>query len=151
MPIYNITGDDTLTLFGRVITDIADGDASTIEFPNDLVNMKTGKNGNSIFAKNETGNNAEMTLRVMRGSADDAFLQTQFANMKKDFPSTVLATGQFSKRMGDGQGNVRFDIYTLLGGVIYKGIEGKSNVEGDTDQSVAVYNLRFAAAERSSQ
>ena len=55
MTTTTITGKDTLTLYSRVFTDFADGDASLLSHPNDLVEMKTGKNGNTIYTKNETG------------------------------------------------------------------------------------------------
>ncbi len=148
MPINTITSDDTLTLFGRVITDLAEGDTSQISFPNDMVDVKTGKNKNTIFSKNETGNNAILTMRVMRGSSDDQFLQGKLIAQSNDFPATVLAYGSFVKRLGDGQGVVVSDSYTLSAGVFTRPVDGKENVEGNIDQAVAVYNLKFASAER---
>jgi hypothetical protein len=151
MTTFTVTSDDTLTLYDRIISDMADDDVSAISFPNDAVSLKTGKNRNSIYAKNEAGNNANLTLRVIRGSSDDQFLQAQIAAMEADFVSTVLATGEFVKRLGDGQGNVVRDVYTLQGGVIVRRIDGKENVNGDAGQAVAVYNMTFALAQRSIQ
>ena len=51
MATDTITGQDTLTLYDRVFLDLADGDASTITYPNDMVAVSTGKNGNTIFTK----------------------------------------------------------------------------------------------------
>lgn len=151
MGIFNITGDDTITLFDRVFNDLADGDVSNIEFPNDLVTLKTGKNQNTIYAKNETGNNANITLRLMRGSSDDRFLNQLYAQMTQDFATFNLGNGQLSKRMGDGQGNVVFDIYNLGGVIFSKPVEVKSNAEGDTDQGVSVWTLKAAVGTRSNQ
>jgi hypothetical protein len=146
---FTITGDDTLTIFGRVITDLAEGAVSSVVFNNDFVGMKTGKNGNTAFAKNETGNNADMTLRIMRGSADDQFLQARLQSMEDNFSGFVLAQGQFVKRLGDGQGNVVSDVYTLQGGVFPRKVGGLDNTDGETEQAVATYTLRFAYATRS--
>lgn len=151
MTTNTITADDTLTLYGRVFNDLADADVSVITFPNNLVEMKTGKNRNTIFSKNTTGENAELVLRLVRGSSDDQFLQGQLSTSTSDFAATVLATGEFVKRLGDGQGNVARDVYTLGGGVIMKNVEGKENVEGDVAQGVAVYNMKFATVVRSIQ
>ena len=151
MTTNTITADDTLTLFGRVFNDMADGDVSTITFPNNLVEMKTGKNRNTIFSKNTTGENAEMVLRLIRGSSDDQFLQGKLSTSVTDFASTVLATGEFVKRLGDGLGNVARDVYTLGGGVIMKNVEAKENVEGDIVQGVSIYNMKFATVVRSIQ
>ena len=151
MATVTITGEDTLVLFDRVLTDLADGDVSAITFPNDLVTMKTGKNGNTIFSENANGNNAEMVIRLNKGSGDDRFLQGRLDAQSRDFASAVLANGSFVKAMGDGDGNKVNEVYVLKGGTIYKGVESKDNVEGDTTQAVSVYNMRFAVAGRSFQ
>jgi len=144
-----ITADDTLTLFDRVFNDFADGAVSMITFDNDIVGVKTGKNANTIFSKNETGNNAKMVLRIMRGSSDDKFLQDKLQQIEGDYAATVLASGEFVKRLGDGQGNVISDAYTLEGGTFTRKIDTMENVEGDTQQGVSVYNMIFAYATRS--
>jgi hypothetical protein len=148
MPVNTITSDDTLTLYGRVIADLADGDTSAISFPDNLAEVKTGKDGNTVFAQNQKGKNATLTLRVMRGSSDDQFLQSQLALQEQNFPGVVLAFGSFVKRLGDGQGNILNDSYTFTAGVFTKQVEGKENVEGNTDQAVAIYNMKFAQAAR---
>jgi hypothetical protein len=143
-----ITADDTLTLFDRVIVDLADGDLSTITFPNDMTNMKTGKRGNTIYAKNETGKNAELNIRVIMGSADDRFFQGKLLDLERDFVSFELATGEFVKRVGDGQGNVVRNVYTMGGGIFIRRVDAKDNAEGDTEQGVSIYRMKFARAER---
>lgn len=149
--IYSITGNDTLTVWGRTFNELADGDTSAIVFPTDSVSGKTGKNKNTIFAKNEQGGNAELTLRVMRGSSDDKFLQKKVALMEKDFASFELANGSFTKRLGDGDGNVTRDVYILKGGIFKRFVDGRENVDGATDQNVAIYTMLFAYAKRENQ
>lgn len=151
MSTYNLAADGTLTLYGRVFANFADGDISSITFPNEFVNLQTGKNGNTIYTKNEAGRNAMATLRLIRGSSDDQFLQTKFATMKKDFVSTELAFGEFALRLGDGYGNIARDVYTLQGGAITKPVEGKENVSGDASQGVSIYTITFADGDRSIQ
>lgn len=151
MTTYTLTGDATLTLYDRVMVDLADGDVSTISFPNNLVELKTGKNQNTIYSKNESGNNGELVLRLVRGSSDDRFMQGKLAIQERDFVSTEICNGQLALRMGDGIGGVVSDVYTLGGGVVTKKIEGKDNADGDTSQGVAVYNVKFANVVRSAQ
>ncbi len=148
MTIFTITGDDTLTLFGRIFNDLANDDVTVIAFPNELVKIKTGKNQNTVFARDETGNNANLTLHLMRGSSDDQFMQQQQALSDQNFSATVLATGQFVKVMGDGQGNTVRDVYMLQGGMIRKRVEGKNNTSGDTAQATVMYEMVFATAIR---
>jgi len=151
MTTFNITGQDTFTAFGRNFKDFATTDVSTISFNNNLVDMKTGKNQNTIFAKNETGNNAEVVLKLMRGSDDDAFMNNLLAQIENDFVSFQLGNGRFVKRIGDGQGNVRLDTYTLSGGIVVKKPDTKENVEGDTEQGAVTWRLNFAVATKSIQ
>jgi len=151
MGTFTVTSADTLTLKDRVFTDFADDDVTQITFPNDAVTMKTGKNRNTIYAKNETGNNANLVLRLVRGSADDQFMQAELAKMEQDFVSMGLFKGEFVKRIGNGEegaNNVVRDVYTLLGGVIVRRVDGKENLSGDTSQAVSVYNMTFAQAQR---
>lgn len=148
MSIVTVTSNDTLTLNNRVIVDQSVDDVTSITFPNELVSRKTGKNGNTLYALNQQGTNADMTIRVARGSADDQWLNSQIPSANGDFPSTTFLSGTFVKRLGDGQGNVISDTYTLTGGVITRNIEGKENVSGDTTQAEAVYTIKFASASR---
>lgn len=152
MGIYTITGDDTLTIFGRNIIDLATADVSTIAFTNKLVDGKTGKNENTIFAKNETGNNAELTLKLMRGSDDDIFMTGLLSQIDQgDFPSFQLGAGRFVKRLGDGSGNIVNDVYNLQGGIITQKPDVKENVEGDTEQGTVTWKLMFANVTKSIQ
>lgn len=148
---FALTGNDTLTLWGRVFSNLADGDAATVKFSNNLVNGKTGKNKNTIMSKNEMGNNADMVLRILRGSSDDKFLMQKLAQIEKDFASFVLAEGSAVKRVGDGDGTTTRDVYTLKGGTISKKVDYADNVEGSTEQGVSVYNLFFASVTREAQ
>ena len=148
MSTISMTGDDTVSINDRVFDDLADEDAINLTFPDEAATIKTGKDGNSIYALNESGRQAEVTIRVMRGSADDKFLNGLLAQQRSNFAGFVLMTGEFVKRIGDGQGNVLADTYVLSGGVFSKQVEGKTNTQGDTEQSVSVYTLRFANAPR---
>ena len=148
MTTFTVTSGDTLVLNGRVFNDLATGDVTKITFPNDLINLKTGKNKNSIFAQNTPGQNAMLVIRLARGSSDDQFLQSILNASTNDFPSTKLLAGSFVKRLGDGSGNVVNDTYSLAGGMISKPVEGGENVDGNTDQAEAIYNIKFALAGR---
>lgn len=139
----SLTGNDTLKLRDRIFADFADGDYANLTFPNDIAALKTGKDGNTIYALNETGRQAELVLRVLRGSSDDKFLQNLLAAQRNDFSGFVLLEGELVKRVGDGKGNITQDTYLVTGGVFTKNVEVKSNAEGDTEQSVSVYTIAF--------
>lgn len=143
-----MSGNDSISLNNTVLADLADGDCVILSFPNEIATVKTGKNGNTIYGQNQMGNNAEAKIRVIRGSADDKFLNSLQLSQQANFQGNVNVIGTFVKLIGDGKGNVSNDTYILSGGVFQKLIEGKTNVEGDATQSVAEYSLKFASAQR---
>jgi hypothetical protein len=143
-----LTGADTATINNYPISDLADGNCIELSFPNPIANVKTVKRGNAIFGFNASGVQAEVKLRLIRGGNDDKFLMNLLAQQNGNFAGTVLLTGTFIKKLGDGLGNITSDTYVLAAGIFEKIPEGKSNVEGETEQSVAMYSMKFASAVR---
>lgn len=148
MSIYALTGNDTFILNDRVFNDMADGSTISITFPNETIGHTTGKNGNTVFSTDKQGLNAECELRLVAGSADDIWLNGLNITQNKDLPTFTLLNGSFSKRIGDGSGNVKFINYNLSGGVIRQNIDTQENLQGENEQGIAVYRLFFAQAER---
>lgn len=148
MSTVALSGQDVVIINDRQLADLADADAVMVTFPNDIASVKTGKNGNSIYGLNESGKQCEVKIRVIRGSSDDKFLNNLIAQQQSNFAGTVLNFGRFIKKIGDGQGNVSLDTYVLSGGLFTKIPEAKMNVEGNTDQSVTEYTLKFTNAPR---
>lgn len=143
-----LSGSDTIVINDRPLTDLADADCAMLAFPNDIANVKVGKNGNAIYGLNENGKVCEVTLRALRGSADDKFLLNLLVLQQANFAATVLMTGQFVKQIGNGAGAVAADTYIMAGGVFMREVDAKSNVEGDTEQSVSIYKMKFSQAVR---
>lgn len=148
MTTYALTGNDTFILNDRVFNDMADGSTITISFPNEKTGHTTGKNGNTIYSTDKQGLNAEVELRLIAGSKDDIWLNGINIEQERDLPRFTLLNGSFTKRIGDGTGNVKFINYVLLGGVIRQNIDTNENLQGETEQGLAVYRLFFATAER---
>lgn len=148
MSTVALSGNDTVIINNRIFADLADVNCIELTFPNDIANVKTGKNGNSIYGLNETGRQCEMKLRLIRASSDDKFMQSLLSQQQLNFAGTVLLIGQFIKRVGDGKGNVSSDIYILSGGVFNKQVPAKTNTEGETEQSISEYMLKFTNAPR---
>ncbi len=151
MAVYAVTSDDTITIGNRALVNFADGDTTKVDIPNDMAEVKTGKNGNGIISRNRQGDNANVTLRLIRGSSDDSYLQNLLTAAKNNWTGQKLLTGQFVKMLGDGNGNTVRDVYDLAGGVFLKQVPGLENVNGETEQAVAVYELKFVNVSRSLQ
>lgn len=143
-----LSGQDSIVINNQLISDLADGNCVELTFPNDIANVKTGKNGNSIYGLNESGKQCELKLRIIRGGSDDKFLNNLLIQQQANFAGTVLMTGVFIKKLGDGLGNVGSDTYIMSGGIFAKIPEAKSNVEGETEQSISMYTLKFANSPR---
>lgn len=148
MATVALSGSDTIMVNNRVFSDLVDGDCVTLEFPNDIANVKTGKNGNSIYGLNEMGKQCEVKMRLVRGSADDKFMNNLLTQQQSNFAGTILMLGEFIKQLGDGQGNIQSDTYIMSGGVFTKQIPAKTNVDGETEQSVTIYTMKFSNAPR---
>lgn len=143
-----LSGSDTIVINGHLFVDLADQNVVELTFPTDISQVKTGKNGNSIYGLNESGKQCEVKVRVLRGSNDDQFLNNLLIQQQSNFAGTVLMIGTFIKKIGDGQGNILSDTYIMSGGVFTKQVEAKSNVEGDTEQSISIYMMKFSNAPR---
>ena len=147
MATYTLTGDDVVIINDIPLNDFPDNDIATLELPNNLMEISTGKDGNTIFALNEAGNNATLTVRVLMSSNDDKRLNGLIPP-SDGFASYVLLNGSVVKQVGDGAGNISFNTYVLAGGMVQKKPAIKSNVNGDTQQAVVEYVIQFANAAR---
>ena len=145
---YALTGQDQIILDNIPLKDFADGDIGTIEINNDLFAMSTGKNGNTIFAYDEAGRNATLTVRVLMSSNDDKRLNG-YVPKHEGFAGTILIDGSVVKMVGDGSGNISYNAYLLKGGMVQRKPNISSNVNGETNQAIVEYVIQFADAERS--
>ena len=148
MGTFSLIGSDTITINHKLLADFGSGEVAKITFPTDLATVKTGKNGNTIFVQNASGFQSSMEVKVIRGSADDKYLQTQLTLYKSTPTLYILDNVEVIKEIGDGHGKKTSDTYTLTGGIPTKSVEMVVNVEGVTDQAISVYTWIFATNAR---
>ena len=144
----SLTGNDVVTLNGRVFHDFAQGEVIKLDFSGDLVKAEPSKNGNIVFALNVAGLMSKLTMRLLAGGPDDQYLNSLLASQLFDLALFVLIVGSFVKRVGDGQGNVTNIIYNTIGGVISKYPSASTNTTGGVDQSVVEWVLDFGSNSR---
>ena len=145
--MLSYTGNDLIEFNSRTLADFANGDVVTVTYPNEASGTAVGKDGNVIVVGNEQGRIANVTIRVVRGSADDKFLNSFVKLWYNDRMSFVPASMTLTK-MISVDGSVTNDIMPLKFGVPAKGSpDYKVNVEGDVEQAVAVYNFRFVTTD----
>ena len=97
MASISLVGKDVVKINGRILNDFADGDVANLTFPNDLFNVKTGKNGNTIYAFKNDGRQCDFVLRILLGSSDDKFLNNLKSLMKNDPSAFSLLDAEFIK------------------------------------------------------
>lgn len=149
MSTVALTGQDTIIINNKLLNPgLADGNCVELKFPNAIANLKTGKNGNTIYGFNETGRQCEVDIRLIRGSTEDQFLNNLLSQQQSNFSGTVLMFGSFIKKLGDGAGNITSDTYVVSGGIFTKQVEAKTNTDGDVEQSVAMYTIMFSNSPR---
>ena len=149
MATFSLYGADTISINNKLLKDFGHGEVAKISFPNELSTLKTGKNGNTIIVQNASGFQATLEIKVIRGSADDKYLNTQM-NVWRNTPTLyVLDYVELVKKIGDGSGLEGSDTYLLKGGVPSKQVEVVSNVEGEVEQGLSVYTWVFSANVRS--
>lgn len=151
MNAVSLTGTDTAQINGTILTTLADGTPFDVTFPNNLASVKNGKDGNTIYAKNEMGRIADVALRILMGGKDDTYLQGLLQQWVTDVSTFKLMTGMFVKHVGDGQGNVTSKVYQCSGGIFQKQVPVKTSSEGDAEQSVAIYMMTFGNCQVSFQ
>lgn len=143
-----ITGNGTITIDNRVLADLADGDIATLRFPNDLTTLKTGKNGNTLISSNQTGQQCELEIRVLRGSEDDIFLNSRLTSQKSNQPEFTLIVGEVVQNIGKGDGTLKKDTYRMRNGIFRGNVEVMFSAEGNTDTAVSVYTIEFGTMSR---
>lgn len=143
-----LSGDDTIIINSRILKDLGDQNVGELDFPNPISSVKTGKNGNSVYSYNSSGKQSDCKIKVLRGSADDKFLNNLMTQQLANFAGFVLLNGEFVKQIGDGAGNIANDTYIMSGGVFERIPNAKSNVEGDTEQAMITYTIKFTNSPR---
>lgn len=148
----SLNGNDTISLTyqgnATLLTKFFDKDFGLLVAPNKLATVKVGKKGNAAVSVNYMGLLAELTLRLLVGSVDDALINSIQRTFIQDPPSFALLGGQIIKRTGDGQGNVQNIIHYLQGGVPDALPEEHSNADGDEEQAVAIWKFTFVSYQR---
>ena len=148
MTTFSVLGEDTIKIGDRILNDFGHGEITKITYSTELATVKTGKNGNTIFVQNASGFQATMELKVLRGSADDKFLQSLLTLYRSTPTTFILQNAEIVKKIGDGKGVTLADTYILTGGVPSKQVEAVVNVEGDVEQAISVYTYIFATSDR---
>lgn len=148
MGAVSLTGNDVVTLNGRVFHDFANGAVVKLDFTGELVKVQPSKDGNVIYGLNTDGRMSTLTLRLLAGSSDDRYLNSLLASQLQDLSGFTLIVGSFVKRVGNGAGVVTNIIYNTLGGVIEKFPGASTDTSGNTDQSVAEWVLQFGSNTR---
>lgn len=130
-----------------ILNDFADGVVAELSAPNELSAITTGYNGNALGSHNEPGRQRELTLRVVKGSYDDKRLNKNY-NLWKDRSITFKPLkSYFTKLIALDNGNTTDTVECYFG--LPTGQPTQQTItDGNTDQVVSVYTIRYANSKR---
>lgn len=128
------SADATLVLNGRTIEDIPEGDMFTIAFGNDITKQTQGVSGGKVIKSRNDKDDGLLTIRVLRYSADDAYLTNQIN--ASDGP--VVLEGSLKENfVRDGVDGV--ETHSISGGSLAtRGDNTKNNTDGDDIQEYTI-------------
>jgi len=141
-----ITQTDTLQINNQVFSTFANNDCGKLTFPDELVEMDIGKNGNIIAAVNFKGQIVDFELRLLLAAVDDQYLN----GILNQYQSGAVAfnTGVFVKNVVDQNNDVLSATMAMSGGIISKAPELMTSASGNVEQAVAVWHIRFGYWQR---
>lgn len=131
------------------LTDFADGTVAQLTAPNELSQSATGWNGNGLGAHNEPGRQRECALRLVKAAGDDKRFNENYNLWKNRDIRFKPLKATFTKNIGHGDGSITKDTVECFFGLPAGQPEQVTDVEGNTDQVVSQYMIRFGNSERS--
>lgn len=132
-----------------ILSDFANGTVAELSAPNEISSMTTGYNGNGLGAHNEPGRQRECTLRIVKAGSDDKRFNKNYNMWKnRDLRFRPLKM-TFVKNIGHSDGSITKDTVECYFGLPAGQPTQTTDTEGNTDQVVSIYMIKFANSERS--
>lgn len=131
-----------------ILSDLANANVTEITADNELSTVTTGYNGNGLGAHNEPGRQRMATIRLVKASGDDKRFNenyTLWKNRDRRFKPLQIS---FTKNIAHGDGSETQDTLYCYFGLPSGQPSQAQNTEGDTEQVVSVYTVRFANNDR---
>ena len=128
--------NSTLTLNGRTIEDTPEGDVFTVAYQNDVSTQTQGSN-NGVVAKARADKDAALvTVRVLKYSADDAFLTNAINSDAVTIMNGSLKTN-FTRDSVDGT-----ETYNIINGTVKtRGDATINNTDGEDLVEYGIYGV----------
>lgn len=131
-----------------ILSDLSDGTCAELTAPNELSAITTGYSGNCLGSHNEPGRQRELTLRLVKGSLDDKRLNSNYNLWKDRSDSFVPLRGYFTKLIKNSYGADTVDTVECYFGLPSGQPTQATITDGNTEQVVSVYTIRFGNSKR---
>jgi hypothetical protein len=130
----------------RLLINFGDGDIGHLTFPGKHTRSVVGKDGTAITSRDQAGRWGELVLRLLKGSSDDIWMtgilnQYLLTTQGSNPVGFYALSGSITKYLSDGQANVSIVSYALSSGTVSKSPEMVVNVNGDTNQNLAIWTV----------
>lgn len=131
-----------------IISDLANATVTEFSGDNELSTITTGYNGNGLGAHNEPGRQRLATIRLVKASDDDKRLNENYTLWKNRDSRFRPLKASFTKNIAHSDGSLANDTLYCYFGLPTGQPSQANNTEGDTEQVVSVYTIRFADNDR---
>jgi len=122
----------------RMFADFANGNFLTLDFGNQISTKEMGRGG-TIIAYNSNQEQATLTVRLVKASPDDLYLNGVLSDYKRSPETFVLFTGSLSISNNDGSGSATMENFLLTEGCFINQPNFTTDSGGDVEGGVAVW------------
>jgi len=128
----------------RVFSDFANGNFLGLEFGNQISTREMGRGG-SVISYNSNKKQATLTVRLIKGSPDDVFLNGVLSDYDRSPETFVLFAGSISMMLGDGTGSSTTENFLLTEGSFINQPNFTTDTGGDAESGVSVWTFDVTA------
>lgn len=136
---------------GRPLTNFADLSIIDLQPTDDTGTMKIAADGSAIFAPNIQSEQHTLNFRLVKGSADDIFINSAKKSVAISGglkSGTAFSNVSIVRPLSREDGTIIRETVICTGGVFYQNVAITINLEGDTESLVTPYNMLFRKIER---
>lgn len=131
-----------------ILSDFANASVIETTAENELSSLTTGYNGNGLGAHNEPGRQRVANIRLVKASGDDKRFNENYTLWKNRDSRFRPLEISFTKNIAHEDGSITLDTLYCYFGLPAGQPSQVDNTEGDTEQVVSAYSIRFANHDR---
>lgn len=138
-------GSGTIIINDYTFNNVASGTFFNLELQGDVATRTALGNGGAIISRNFTGKQANVTIKVVAGSLDDAQLTSFYKDQENNFEESPFLSGSYNLITLNSAGRSVQTKYILSGGCIITAPNISLSAEGAVEDMERTWVLGFTA------